>query len=338
MRTIVVDFGGTHWRAAVAEDGQLVSSIHRGNVTARGEEADAAASWRGILTAISAYVASVEGDVPPDAPLVVSVPGPVSSSGAMLDAPTFAGDDHAVPDLRAALGMMTGRTAVLLNDMSAAAWRFARQLPAERFLVVTISSGIGSKIVDRARPHAVLDDVPYAGEIGHLTVDTSPDAARCDCGGRGHLGAIASGRGVIRMAQRRAAEDPWRFLESLCVTRFGASLHELSNEEHLVPALLEGDGWATEVLEECVRPLAQVILTTVVAMGLEKVVVTGGFAQALGEVYVATLRQHLEELADYTVLGGLADDLLIVPGADDEVCLLGAAEFARLRLATPGAV
>ena len=104
-----------------------------------------------------------------------------------------------------------------LNDVSAAAWYLSSRTRARRFLVVTVSSGIGSKLFDRDHPAGVIDDPPYAGEIGHVVVDPGDDAPLCGCGGRGHLGAISSGRGTERLARERAA------------------FPTLTNEEHLAP-------------------------------------------------------------------------------------------------------
>ncbi|MCH8855553.1 MAG: ROK family protein, partial [Proteobacteria bacterium] len=49
------------------------------------------------------------------------------------------------------------------------------------------------------------------GEMGHLRVDFTESAPRCECGGVGHLGAIASGRGTLMEAIRRADADATGF-------------------------------------------------------------------------------------------------------------------------------
>ena len=121
--------------------------------------------------------------------------------------PTVTGNDQ-VPDLRQMIARATGRACTLLNDVSAASWHFAVRLTAERFGVVTVSSGIGFKIFDRRLGACVNDD---AGEIGHLVIDESAGARRCECGERGHLAAFASGRAVEQAARIRAHQkDPSR--------------------------------------------------------------------------------------------------------------------------------
>ena len=66
----------------------------------------------------------------------------------------------------------TGRDCYVVNDVSAATWYLSNRITGDRFLVVTVSTGIGSKLFDRDRRDAVLDSTGYAGEIGHVTVDS----------------------------------------------------------------------------------------------------------------------------------------------------------------------
>jgi C7-cyclitol 7-kinase len=182
----------------------------------------------------------------PATPVIIGFPGPVDSDGRIVAAPTIVGRHDSIPDLLAAVSSATGRPTFLLNDMSAAAWGFSAKTDAHRFIIVTVSSGIGSKIFDRTL--GVIDHPSYAGEIGHVMVDSSPLALACDCGGRGHLGAIASGRGIERAARQKATRDPVSFRSSLCSSRFGATAKDLNNEAHLVPAACAGDVWARELI------------------------------------------------------------------------------------------
>nr|VFJ58000.1 MAG: glucokinase [Candidatus Kentron sp. FM]VFJ76586.1 MAG: glucokinase [Candidatus Kentron sp. FM]VFK21379.1 MAG: glucokinase [Candidatus Kentron sp. FM] len=202
-------------------------------------------------------------------------------------------------------------------------------------MVVTVSSGVGGKIFDRAHPAGVLDDPFYAGEIGHLVVDDSIDAPICDCGVQGHLGAIASGRGIEREAARRAIADPGAFGKSLCVTRLGATPENLTNEEHIVPAARAGDAWALDVVRDCSRPLAKILATIMLAAGLDRIIVIGGFALVLSETYLSLLREAFARVLRYDVLPGDMENRLELGDANEEACLLGAGEFFKRRLRNP---
>ena len=190
----------------------------------------------------------------------------------------------------------------MLNDVSAAAWYFSERFDADRFMVVTVSSGLGSKLFDRSRKYGVIDEVDFAGEIGHITIDNGADAMPCDCGGRGHLSAIASGRGVQRYAVQHALEDPASFERSALFERTEGRAESMSNERHLVPAILGGDPWARDVLAHCSYPLAQMLSIVTAAAGLQKIAIIGGFALSLGPAYIEVLNECLEHHKDFELL------------------------------------
>jgi glucokinase len=194
-------------------------------------------------------------------------------------------------------------------------------------MVVTVSSGIGSKIYDRKHSDRVLDSPAWAGEIGHVVVDDSPAAPVCDCGAAGHLGAIASGRGVERYARRAAAAHPAAFDASALASRFGATAGELTNEAHLVPAALAGDPWTLMIVRKATQPLARLLVHTAVATGLDQIIIIGGFALALGDVYRGLLRTEMARYSRYPLVDTALDTMLELGNFADEACLLGAVTF-----------
>lgn len=331
MSFLVFDVGGTHLRSALAQGERLLHGDKR-RIASVANGARPAQVWRELVAAIGGFAEARRRDLAAGAPVVVSFPGPVDRSGRILDAPTLVGPQPDLPDFRRDLEVHLGRPVHLLNDLSAAAWHLSLEVEQDRFLVVTVSSGIGSKVFDRRHPLGVLDDQPYGGEIGHVTVDASAGAPLCDCGGRGHLGAIASGRGIERLARREARRDPGAFRRSACAERLQADPDSLSNEIHLVPAARLGDAWSLQVIRRGCRPLAQVLLAVTAACGLEKVLLIGGFALSLGPVYLRLLRQAVEELCDYRLLAGELDGLLTLGHGDAEACLRGAAVYGCRRL------
>jgi predicted NBD/HSP70 family sugar kinase len=277
---------------------------------------------------MAAYSSRSEGLVEKSAPVVISFPGPLHEDGSIVNAPTVSGLDNQIPDLRRELLQRSGRTVHILNDVTAATLYLARQSEWERLMVVTVSSGIGSKVCfcDSGKI-TVFDRGPYAGEIGHLRVDESEDAPVCDCGGRGHLGAIASGRGIERLAQEHAASAAGPFSESLCHSKFNATAQTLNNEAHLVPALRAGDSWSLRILEEGIRPLAVTLNTVMLALGLQGVLVIGGFAFGIGEKYLELLRRVMRDRCDYSALH-FFPEMIRFGEMCEEACLRGAAEYA----------
>ncbi|MBT6145008.1 MAG: ROK family protein, partial [Gemmatimonadetes bacterium] len=193
-------------------------------------------------------------------------------------------------DLLSALSELWPSTPVLmLNDVAAAGYRYIRSAQ-EDFCIITVGSGIGNKVF--LGGHPVTGPAGRGGEIGHIRVDHSPDALPCDCGGHGHLGGIASGRGALLVAQRLAMAEPQRFSRSMPAQQGCADPADLHNEA-LVQAFLAGDPWTEDLIRQVARPLGQMLASLHLAIGLERFVIFGGFALALGEGY----RQELVQAA-----------------------------------------
>jgi C7-cyclitol 7-kinase len=329
MPVIVVDAGGTYLRLGVADDAGKLHMCSRERIPNSQSYFGRPIVWDSILESIVRYVHVVESEAQTGDAIAVAVPGPVDGCR-LVAAPTISGRYQSIPDIAGWLTAQTGRKVYLLNDVSAAAWYLGDRLDAERLFVVTVSSGVGAKLFDRRHPERVFDSAEYAGEIGHIVVDAAPDAPRCDCGGRGHLGAISSGRGTELLARRLARAESEYFGDS-AIARMSAGPELITNEEHLVPAALKGDRWALSVIERAARPLAEVLSCLTASVGLDRIVVIGGFAQRLGATYKDALWTHMSELLSARAFAPVADDLVCVWNDGEEVCLAGAAAFYQAR-------
>lgn len=330
VEAFVFDLGGTFLRSSWVDRRGGLGKIKKETIRNFTQGYVNDDIWLFIEMQILDYITNNSQKAHATIPIVIAFPGPVTPQGRILQAPTINGVLGALPDLRARIESASGHPVFILNDISAAAWYFSSILPQSRFMVVTISSGIGSKIFDRGRSHGVLDDcAAYSGEIGHVTVDFNRDALLCDCGGSGHLGGISSGRGIERLARSRAQEDVQAFSASLCVKEWGATLNSISNENHLVPAILAKDRWAMQILEEGIRPLARVLSILTLGAGLECIVIIGGFATTIGQPFLDILWREMKKSLQYGVFDRKGDDFLILGDANEEACLMGAAIYAR---------
>jgi predicted NBD/HSP70 family sugar kinase len=321
MHGLVFDLGGTFLRAGVAGQDGVVRYRSKARICSVAHNLDPCEIWNRILNSMLDYVVGHEDCLAVDSPVVISFPGPIGKNQEIIQAPTVAGSGSSVFDLPRMLASRTGRHVTVLNDVSAAAWRIAQQTTVRRFAVVTVSSGIGSKIFDRCHASGVLDQPPYAGEIGHVVVDDSPDAPICDCGGKGHLGAVASARGMERIIRQRAQIESKAFCKSLLVKQFGATLLDLTNETHIVPAIKSGDAWTSKIVSDCTRHLIRSLLTVSMACGLEKIFFIGGFVSELGDRYFEIVHPLVRDLSRYEVAGPYLDDLFEVVHTDQETCL-----------------
>jgi glucokinase len=336
MSAVLFDFGGSYVRCALMPSSESdtptsITQLRKSKIPNFLNCTSAGEIWEKLTWQITHYLDEIKYDISVKTPILISFPGPVSSDGTILAAPTLIGKSESMPGFRRNLEQATGREVCIINDMSAAAWRASTCTSAKRFLVITVSSGIGSKVFDHTSRSKVIDEHPYAGEIGHITIDESPYAPACDCGGRGHLGAISSARAIERFARSEAIRDPNKFKETLCAKRFGGTADSLTNEEHLVPAALAGDAWVIDVITCCTEPLGRVIAIITIALGLEGIVIIGGFAQNLGAIYRRILEKILERQVVFQSFLQLKNGFITVQPAEEEVCLLGLATYGKLR-------
>ena len=101
----------------------------------------------------------------------------------------------------------TGIPFVVDNDANVAAlgerWRGAGD-NEEDVVLLTLGTGVGGGIV--AAGQLLHGVVGAAGEVGHITVDTSKNAFECTCGKKGCLETVSSATGVVRLAQKLSEE------------------------------------------------------------------------------------------------------------------------------------
>ncbi|MGW0769148.1 ROK family protein [Streptomyces sp. NPDC002676] len=318
----VLDVGGTTLRVGTYDPTTgAVSRVRRVPVDGmhRDPGAPVAVLQRRVVSQIVREVAGHTGGRPPRA-LGVAFAGPITAAGLVLAAPTVWGRRGDPLPLGELLTERTGAPAVVVNDLTAAAWRYAATEPGD-FCLLTVSSGIGNKVF---RGGEVLVDADgHGGELGHWVCDLSPDAPLCDCGGRGHLGAIASGRGVLAAARRAARADGMSFRGS----RLAALCHgraERIDNRAVAEAVRAGDPFATQVLRGTLAPLAQAITGVFTSIGVCRYILMGGFALAVGEPYRRLLVAELVRLGCFGLDPGQIDRMVSLGVADDDHGLIGA--------------
>jgi predicted NBD/HSP70 family sugar kinase len=268
--------------------------------------------------------------------VALSFPGVVAADGTIYRVSTLWGEIK--NDITAGeLGSRLGLPVTPMNDLTAAVTRYGanpRYAHCCYLLLVSISSGIGSKLYD-VRSHTVhLEPRGRSGEIAFAIVDGSPEALTNDKGKfQGILGNYSSGVGTVRLLRARASSPAGQqaYQRSLLCQRLSSEQTDLfSSDRHLVAAALaacirEGDGFCRQVLRESVGYLAGVLQTVLLFAAPDVLVLVGGFAQALGNIYRETL---IEELSRLSRLFYDADELerMVQLGENDDLDnLIGAA-------------
>jgi predicted NBD/HSP70 family sugar kinase len=259
----------------------------------------------------------------------LSFAGPMTVDGIATAAPTIWGPGGAPLRVGDVLERSLGVPVLVANDITAAAWRYAASEP-EPFCLFTISSGIGNKVFRHGE--VVIDDAGYGGELGHWRVDPSPDAPWCDCGGQGHLGAIASGRGVLAAARRAALVAPRKFARSALAEEADGHPSAITNEA-LASAIRAGDQFAVDVLRSGLVSLASAVGCVFAAIGVRRHLFIGGFAVAVGERFIEVLGDELVRLGCFGLRPAQVRRMLAMGAADDDHSLIGIGQMLAHQLA-----
>ena len=266
--------------------------------------------------------------------LAVAFAGPVTADGRVVTAPTVWGTRGEPLPLRLLLEERLGLPVVVVNDLTAAVWRYVDDVSDQPFCLITVSSGIGSKVYRAGE--VLLDPEGHGGELGHWTCDTTSQAPLCDCGGRGHLGGIASGRGMLAAARRAGLADPAGYARSgLAPT---APDPALLDNPTLVSAVRHGDAFATAVLRGGLTHLASAITSVFTSIGVRRFVLMGGFALAVGPRYAELLTEELERLGCFGLGTEEVRRMVVLGEPDDDHGLIGAGRLLAARSSSREAV
>jgi glucokinase len=267
--------------------------------------------------------------------VAISLGAPLDSQrGVIYGSGPLWGQDCALFDLQTQLSEAAPEfTWHIVNDVTAGLVHYAAHTPQQgirKILFVTISSGVACRLLDARTRHIPLDEFGLQGEIGHLPVTLNFEGhtleLQCDCGGRNHLAAFASGRGIAKLFALLAQHKPLLWQKSRL-----AALHAQGIEHNaaLRQALKENDPFARTLLLLATQPIANILRDALTLdPEIDRVVLTGGVAINLAESYRAALIQHLSEHGLYLRSAfdpKLFDRCLVIANTDEANNLKGAA-------------
>jgi glucokinase len=285
VRYIVgVDVGGTNIVVGtVAQDGSEIVGV--ASEPTRSEEGPDAVVER-IITLTRASMAQAQGKEV--AGVGIGAPGPLDTkTGVVLLTPNLGWVNMPLRD-RLAAGL--GLPATLDNDANCAIfgewWRGAAR-GAEYVVGLTVGTGIGGGIVLHGDVYHGASDI--AGEIGHMTIDST--GRRCKCGNYGCLEAYASGPAIAA----RAVEG----VEAGAVTALpdyvGGNL-SLITAQVVYEAAHDGDEYALEVVRETAKFLGAGVANIINIFNPQVVVICGGVTLAGDKLFVP-LRSEVKRRA-----------------------------------------
>jgi glucokinase len=289
-----VDFGGTQVKAGIVEGGEVVRSM-----TA---DTRPGASVSEVLATLSNVVLALAAK--PDA-VGVAIPGEVDAEGRcwrLTNVPGFEG-----VHIARELGERLNCPIAVENDATAAAlgerlYGHGQKYPS--FLIVTLGTGIGGGLV---LGHALYPGSNgFAGEVGHMNVNRSPEAPVCACGQRGCIEAYAGTKALLR-----------RFRE------LGGSADEVLP---ISISARRGESAGLRVLEEMGEALGRGLANIQNLLDLNAIVFTGGVSASF-DLIEPHVRRSLREFA---FAPPLAQIPLLVSELGERAGVIGAAHLTEL--------
>lgn len=309
---LAFETGGTKLVAGVAgPDGRLL----RTESVRRGEHDQAPQSFRRVVAAADGLLAQPEFSGRRLRSIGFGFGGTVRRSS---NSPHLCLHENGWEDIdvESELKRRFGVPVIVENDCKLAALaesRFGAGAGARSLFYVTLGTGVGGGYVRDGRILA-CGDLGEA-EIGHVVVD--PEGPECCCGNRGCVEALCSGPGLRRLCLLVAGLHPDEWLSS-SLARAGAE--ELVTSEKIIASWLEGDSFATRVVEHSASKLAMALATTVNLLVPERIVIGGGLGGSSPRL-LDLLRRYTAPLVvpyfrdSYTIVASQLGESVVTQGS-----------------------
>lgn len=306
-----VDLGGTNLRvAAVNGEGGMVERLEEPSDARSGS----AAILKKTAEALKAIAAKVEAGKGKVVGVALGFPGIVDPvKGVVYRSPHF--PDWKDLDILSYFKAELAWPVTVDNDANLAAlgeaWKGAGK-GLKNFLMMTLGTGVGGGLVIDGR--VFRGDRGFAGEIGHICIET--DGPPCACGSRGCLETFISATGIRRLAE---ISDQVEGREQM-LAKAGKPLARTTVKD-LYDAALDGDIFANTLFKKMGNYLGVGVASLVNVLGVETVVVGGGVAEAW-DFFIEPAKKELaqrtyEETARSVKLvrAALGNDAALVGGA-----------------------
>lgn len=220
-------------------------------------------------------------------------------------------------DLHAELMKATSLRFELENDANAAAYgefitgagRGSRNL-----FYITIGEGIGGAIIMDGKLWTGASG--FAGEVGHITIDT--EGAQCQCGNTGCLETVASAPNIVRRANERLYRDSTSSLSRLAMNK-NFTADDMAHEAK------EGDDFSLMMIERTGKYIGTGVASVINLLNIERIVLGGGVMQA-GELILNPIIQEAKRRAFQPCFEATQ---IVAATLGEDAATIGAAMLAR---------
>lgn len=208
----------------------------------------------------------------------IGSPGPLDrKTGVVINTPNLGWRNFPLRDL---ISNAVGLPATLDNDANCATygeWWLGAGRGVDTLVGLTLGTGIGGGIVLNGEIYHGVSDA--AGEIGHMTIDST--GRKCKCGNYGCLEAYASGPAIAL----RAVEGIEAGAETVLPDLVNGKLEDITAAT-VYEAVVLGDPYANEVMKETAKFLGAGVANIINVLNPAMVVIAGGVTRAGDHLFV----------------------------------------------------
>ena len=286
--TIGLDVGGTEIKAGLLRGSEIIAT--RRWATEREQGPDHAVDQ--VLLAAK----SMSQEFPDAIAVGVVVPGVVNTTTGVAEYSENIGWKH-VPFVRL-VNELTGLTVGFGHDVRAggvAETTYGAGKGFSNSFFMPIGTGIAGAIVLNGE----LFDDPYAGEIGHLDVNSG---YMCACGVMGCLESISTGPSILRIFNEKSGS-------------------QLTSASQVVEEAKMGNSIAQEVWKQSVEAIGFTLASYINILAPEIIILGGGVSKA-GDALLAPIEKYLD-----TRLTFQRRPKLVVAELGDHAGMIGAGIF-----------
>lgn len=302
---IGIEFSGSRLRAATVNNDGVIGERREGQLLANG-----------VVAQVSQVVNDLRQQEKNIEAVGIAIPGLVNRQTdqviASRDVPGIVREN-----LHAELIKSTGLRFELENDANAAAYgefKIGAGRGSRDLFYITIGEGIGGAIILDGKLWTGASG--FAGEVGHITIDT--EGAECQCGNTGCLETVASAPNIVRRANERLNRDSTSSLSRLAMNK-NFTADDLAREAK------EGDDFSLMMIERTGKFIGTGVASIINLLNIERIVLGGGVMQA-GDLILKPIIQEAKRRAFQPCFEATQ---IVVAALGTDAATIGAAMLAR---------
>jgi glucokinase len=302
---IGIELSGSKLRAAAVDNAGVI-----------GERREAQLQTDGLVGQVGQLVGELRQTAPGIEAVGIAIPGLVNRQSdrvvASRDLPGIVRET-----LHDELVAATGLRFELENDANAAAYgefKIGAGRGSRNLFYITIGEGIGGAIIIDGKLWTGASG--FAGEVGHITIDT--EGSECLCGNTGCLETVASAPNIVRRANERLFRDSTSSLSRLAMNK-NFTADDMAREAK------EGDDFSMMMLERTGKYIGTGVASIINLLNIERVVLGGGVMQA-GDLILKPIIQEAKRRAFQPCFEATQ---ILVAALGPDAATIGAAMLAR---------